>query len=204
MQATIDVPTPTLLTVSQVDAQRAAMDYVADHIDPTFEVVKGARYFHKPLGQEIWQFIIRCAHGPLDAIHVSAQTGAIIPLTSQQVRVVREKAVLLAARKEGELPVDEQGYVLGEYARRRASRYLGDQLSMFYEGTEPILVPGDLPVWQVTIVFKMYGIGPFTLGVLDIDAKTGEPISLTTEQIESIRERTRAIIRHQTPASAAS
>jgi hypothetical protein len=109
----------------------------------------------------------------------------------------------LAARKEGELPVNEQGYVLGEYARRRASRYLGEQLSMFYEGTEPILVPGDRPVWQVTIVFKMYDVGPFTLGVLDIDAKTGEPIPLTTEQIESIREQTRATIRHQTPAPAA-
>jgi hypothetical protein len=180
------------------------MAYVADHIDPTFEVVKGAQYYHKSLEQEVWQFIIRCAHGPLDAIHISVQTGAIIPPTSEQVRVIREKAALLAARKQGVLPIDEQGYVLGEYARRRASRYLGDRLSMFYDGANPIFVPGDPALWQVTIVFKMYDVGPFILGLLDVHAKTGEPLPLPTEQIEHIRERTRAIIRHQTPAPATS
>jgi hypothetical protein len=63
-----------------------------------------------------------------------------------RVEYVGSYAVLLGARKKGEWPVDEQGCMLGEYARRRASRYLGEQLSMFYEGAEPILVPGDRPV----------------------------------------------------------
>src|SRR5215208_1352284 len=104
MQATIDAVMPTLLTVSQEDAQRAAADYVADHIDLAFEVVAAGRYFHKPLGQEIWQFIIRSEDGPLGAIFVNVQTGAVIPLTSEQVCVVREKAAMLAANKQGVLP----------------------------------------------------------------------------------------------------
>jgi hypothetical protein len=36
---------------------------------------------------------------------------------------------------------------------------------------------------------------------MDVDAQTGQPLSLSTEQIERIRERTRAIIGHQTPAT---
>jgi hypothetical protein len=116
--------------------------------------------------------------------------------------VIREKAAIMAARKQGRAPVDEFGFVLGEYARRQASGYLDDQISMFYGGTDPIFVPGDPPVWQVTIVFKMYDQGPFALGVMDVDARTGEPIPLAPEHIKRIQERTRAIIGHQTPASA--
>lgn len=201
MQAILDAPTTNIHTVSDLDARRVARDYVATHISPTFEVVSGTRFQSKASGDEVWQFVIRCPHGPLDAIEVNAQTGVVISLPDDKIRVIREKAAIYAARRRGALPVDAQGYVLGEYARRQASRYLGDYLSMYYEGAEPLFIPGDPPMWQVTIIFKMYDVGPFTLGVLDVDAKTGEPLPLSTEQIERIRERTRAIVRSQTPAT---
>jgi hypothetical protein len=204
MQAVVDVPTISTSAVSLMDAQCAARDYVAVHLDPAFEVVEGARYYHKPLGREIWQFIIRSTHGPLDAIAVDVRTGAVIPLAHDKLRVIHEKAALYAARKRNVLPVDGDGYVLGEYARRQVSSYLDEHISMFYEGADPVLVPGEPPMWQVTIVFKQYHLGPFTLGVMDVDAQTGEPFPLSTKQIKRIRERTRAIIRYQTPATAAS
>jgi hypothetical protein len=201
MQATMEDATPTLLAVNQVDARRAAIDYVADQIDSSFEVVDGAQYYSKPLSRKVWRFFVRCEHGPLGAIYVDAHTGDVIPLTGNAIRVIREKAEIMAARKQGRAPVNEQGFVLGEYARRQASGYLDDQISMFYGGADPIFVPGDPPVWQVTIVFKMYDQGPFALGLMDVDARTGEPIPLAPEHIKRIQERTCAIIRHQTPAS---
>jgi hypothetical protein len=199
MSVTLDQPTVSTLPVSEADAQRAASVYVATHIDPAFAVVNGTRYYHKPLGREVWQFIIRCPQGPLDAIYVDSETGMIVPRTDEEVRVIREKAALLAARQQGTLPRTAQGYVLAEYARRQARLYLDTHLSMFYDAANPLFIPGELPLWQVTIVFQMYDIGPFILGVLDVDAHTGEPIPLSLKQLKRIRVRTRAIIGYQTP-----
>jgi hypothetical protein len=201
MQTTLDRPSASPLTISEAEALRAASTYVAIHIDPAFTVVNGTRYYHKLLRREVWQFIIRCPQGPLDAIHIDVQTGTVLPQTDEYVRVIREKAALLVAREQGGLPLNEQGYVLAEYARRRARSYLDTHLSMFYDGIDPVFVPGEPPLWQVTIVFQMYDSGPFMLGVLDVEATTGEPIPLSMKQIKRIRERTRAIIRHQTPAT---
>lgn len=105
---------------------------------------------------------------------------------------------MAAARNHHVLPVDKHGYVLAEYARRRASWYLDANLSLFFSAADPVVVPGDPPTWQMTIVFKMYDVGPLTLGVMDVDAQTGEPVSLTDEELTRIRERTSAIIRRQT------
>lgn len=203
MQAILEVPTVGAPVVSQDQAQRAANAYVIAQIDPAFEAVSGEYYDSQRMGKGVWRFIIRCEHGPLSPICVDAETGGVITLTSNEICVIEEKAAILAARKQGVIPVDEQGYVLGEYARRQASGYLDDQISMFYSGADPIFVSIDPPVWQVTIVFKMYDQGPFTLGMMDVDARTGEPIPLAAEQIEQIRERTCAIIGRQTSATTA-
>jgi hypothetical protein len=189
--------------VSQADAQRAASDYVADRIDPSFEVVNGAQYYSKPHKRAIWRFFIRCADGPLYPLLVDSQTGEVILLTDDEIRVTREKAAIFAARKQGVLPVDARGYVLGEYARRQADRCLGDQIAMYFNAADPVFVPGDPPRWQVTIVFKRYYSGPFTLGVMDVDATTGEPLPLTKSQLKRLRERAHALVAvHPQPAAA--
>jgi hypothetical protein len=203
MQTVLEAPTTRTPTISQTHAQRVANAYVTKQIDPAFEIVEGVRSHHKSLGREVWQFIICSAHGPLDAISVDLQTGAVIPLAADKIRLIREKAAIYAARKQNLLPVDAQGYVLAEFARRQVSSYLDTHLSMFYEGADPVFVATPRPVWQVTIIFKQYHLGPFTLGVMDVDALTGEPTPLTANQIKRIRERTRAIIGHPTPTTAA-
>lgn len=202
MQTTLDRPSARSPIVNEADAQQAASAYVAAQLDPTFTVVEGAQYYSKPLQGDIWRFAVRCAQGPVGIIRVAAQTGTVIPLTVAELRTQREKAAILLARQHGRLPVDAQGDVVAEYARRQASDYLGAQLSLFYGGADPTFVPGEPPVWQVTIVFKMYDQGPFTLGMIDINAKTGEPIPLSPNQIERIRERACAIIRPQPSTTA--
>jgi hypothetical protein len=106
MQATLEVPTVSTPAVSQDEAQRVANAYVAADIDPALEVVSGEQYVRERLGQAVWRFIIRGQQGPLSPIYVAAQTGNVIVLTSNEIRVIGEKAAILAARNQGVIPVD--------------------------------------------------------------------------------------------------
>jgi len=203
MQTTLDRPTSPP-TISEADALRAASTYVAVNLDPTFEVVDGAQYYSKPLGRAIWQFIIRCAQGPLDAIAIDAHTGIVIPLTHDEIRVRRERAVIAAAQIQGLLPVDEHGYVVAEYARRKADGYLGMDVSLFCTATDGVLIPLGRPIWQFAIRFGLPRLGELgILGTLDVDAQTGEPIPLTHKQIKRMRARADAIVKFQTQTATA-
>ena len=203
MQMVLERTMQTLPMVSEDEALGAVRRYVNLELDPSFRVTGDNHANRQATERGRWRFFVCCEDGPLHAIEVDGQRGTVIPFDVSEVRVLREKAAILAARKVGVLPLDERGYVLGEYARRQASRYLGDALSMYYYGAEPVFVPCQPAVWQVNIVFKRYQLGPIMLGTLDVDARSGEPIPLTKAQIKRIRERTRAIISDQTPASEA-
>lgn len=191
-------------TVSEADAHAAACAYAAAHVDAAFEVVDGAHYFSRPLGRAIWRFFLRGEHGPVGAIEVDAQTGAVIGLTDDEIRVIHEKAVILAARKQGVLPVDAQGYVLGEYARRRADSYLGAEVSLFYSATDGVFIPLARPIWQFAIQVRLPRLGVLgIMGTLDVDAQSGEVIPLTHKQVTRIRERADALVEFRTQTTAA-
>lgn len=204
MVPTLDTPTANLRTISLTDALEIARHYVATLIDPTFVVISDRNSHPQANMRGVWRFWVRCAAGPLNVIDVDAPTGAVQPFTEHEIRVIREKAAVLAANKAGVLPLDQRGYVLGEYARRRANRYLGDHIAMYFGAADPVFVTGAPPCWQVTIVFKMYDIGPLTVGTLAVDAKSGEPQALTTQQIQQIKERAHAFVELQTQTTTAS
>jgi hypothetical protein len=203
MLATIDVrPSPP--SISQTDAQSVACAYVMAHLDPTFEVVSGAKLYSKPRASEIWQFMIRCGAAPLGVLAVDAHTGAVLPLTADEIQVVREKAMIAAARLRGTLPVNGQGFILAEYARRQADSYLGAEVSLFYSATNGVFVPLTHPIWQFTIQVRLPRLGILGLmGTLDVDARTGEVIPLTNQQIKRIRERADALVEFQTQPTTA-
>lgn len=203
MQALTELSIPSAV-VSQVDAQRAASAYVAAHIDQTFEVVAGERYHSQPLGRELWRFFIRCAHGPLGGLKVDAQTGAVIALSVDQIRMVRERAVIAAAHSQQRLATDGQGYVLAEYARRKANGYLSMEVSLFCSASDEMFIPLTPPIWQFAIRFGLPSLGELgILGTLDVDAQTGEPVPLTNKQIKRIQERANAIVQFRTQKAAA-
>lgn len=196
-----------LVTVDEATAYRAAEAYVQADIvrenrAQAFELSSGTQYYSKPLEQEIWRFILRCPYGPLESIQVDVESGKVFRLSVDEVRVLHEKVAIYEARQNGVLPLNKEGYVLGEYARRIASRYLDNHLSMHFSAADPLFVPGESPIWQMLIRFRLPNVEPFTLGILDVDAQTGEPHSLSKDRLEQIRERTRAIIEHQTSAAA--
>jgi hypothetical protein len=182
---------PSLTMVSKTDAQAAANCYLAEQIDSAFEALSGAFYEQGPLARATWRFFVHSVHGPVGLIHVDAHSGTVISLTEHEIQVCQEKAVVLAARQRGVLPLDEHGYVLSEYARRRANQYLSMDVGMFYCAADGVLIPLARPIWQFSIQVRLPQLGVVAvMGAIDIDARTGEVIPLTNRQIKRIDERT--------------
>ena len=203
MQTTREVITSPP-AVSEGDAQRAATAYVTVQLDPAFTVVNGTRYFHKRLGRDVWQFIIRCEQAPLDALYIDAQTGEVIPLLEDQMRMIRERALMATAKGQGTLPVDTHGYVLAEYARRKTNGYLSREVSVFCGATDGVLIPLARPIWQFAIRFGLPRLGELgILGTIDVDARSGEVLPLTQPQIKRMRARADAIVEFQAQTAAA-
>jgi hypothetical protein len=208
MQAIVDIAPLDMVTVSEMETYRAARAYVAANIDPAFEVVLDSHYHQQHREQDLWRFFICCTHGPLTTLYVDAQTGVVIPLTADEIRVVREKAALLVARQQNRLPLNEQGYVIGEYARRRANGYLTMKVSLFYSAVDGIFGPpaGGPPgaIWQFSIEVRLPRLGALgIMGTIDVDAQTGEVIPLTQKQIKRIRDRADALVELRTQTAAA-
>lgn len=203
-QMTTLLDAPGMPVVNQGIARQTASDYVATMIDPLFTLVESGQYYHKPLMRTVWQFIIRCADGPLHPIYVDLQNGEVIPLSPPDIQMVREKAAILAAEKQHQLPVDQQGYVLAEYARRKANSYLGREVSLFYSVTNGVFIPLVRPIWQFMIQVQLPRLGTLgMMGAIDVDAQTGEVMPLTRKQIKQIRERADALVQFHTQTPAA-
>jgi len=199
MEITINATAGSTPMVNEIEAKRVAGTYVITQIAPALFVSDRASY-HK--AHDTWLLMICCAEGSLHTLEVEAQTGQVVPLTQEQICLVRQRAAIAASRRSHTLPRDEDGYVLAEYARQRANWYLDANLSMFFYAAEPLFVPGKTPTWQMTILFQMYDVGPFTMGAIRVNACTGEPVALPDAELIQIRERTSAIIRNQTPTTA--
>jgi hypothetical protein len=198
MQATLTASAMIASNVSEADARRAAREYIASQIDPTLFISERAAYRNV---NHTWLLLIRSQQHTLHALEVEAQTGKVVPLTAPQIRLVRERAAIAEARGHNVLPVDECGHVLAEYARQNARWYLDATFSMYFDAVNPVFFPTEPPLWQMTILFQMYDIGPLVFGVLDVNAHTGQPLPLPDQTIHQIRERASAIIRYQTPTT---
>lgn len=199
MQVTMNATAASTFVVNETEAKRLAGMYVTTQIAPALFVSDRASY-HK--AHDTWLLMIRCAESSLHTLEVKAQTGQVVPLTQEQICLVRQRAAIASARSCHTLPYDEDGYVVAEYARQRANEYLDASLSMFYYAADPLFVPGEAPTWQMTILFQMYGVGPLTIGTMHVNAYTGEPVALPDAELTQIRECTSTIIRNQTPTTA--
>lgn len=91
-----------------------------------------------------------------------------------------------------------QPAITGDRARRKANGYLGMHISMFFGADDPVFFPLERPVWQVSVYFLRYEIGPVKLAFLDVDALSGEVIPFTDSQIQEIRQRANAFVKCHT------
>lgn len=91
-----------------------------------------------------------------------------------------------------------------EQAIRKANGYLTMYVGMFFGAIDPVLLPLEQPIWQVTAYFQMYDIGPFVVGLLDVDATTGTVEPLIDAQIETILDRADAFVKGHPSTTATS
>jgi len=80
----------------------------------------------------------------------------------------------------------------------KANGYLSKYVGVLFGAADPHFFPFAQPIWQVSVTFKMREIGPFIVGLLDVDAVTGEVLPLSAQQIRLIQERTDADLTNRT------
>jgi hypothetical protein len=93
-----------------------------------------------------------------------------------------------------------------EQARRRANGFLSREVALFAEADTPVLMLGSHPVWRMNIHLILRGKGNMgQIGMLDVDAVTGEIFPLSEQQIREIQNHARTIVASSpqttTPAS---
>lgn len=198
--AFLTAQSPILKTV---DLRQLALGYVHDALGETFTV---AKLRLQPEQARWWALIQYQADGqcrPLGVgrVEIDAQNGRIIPLHEEEIQMIREKAAILAAKQQQTIPRNANGYIPGEFARKQANRYLWDHLGMYYGATDPLFMSGVSDRWQVTIIFKLYELGPFAVGTMAVEAQSGEAVTLTKTELQQIKERVYAIVGSQTPSA---
>lgn len=191
MSISLAIPTTTPPVISEAEAHEVASRYITAEFNSSFELVKGFLLVRE---DPHWRFVIRCPHGPLGYLFVGAETGAVVPLSEDEKRVVRERALIAAAESRHERPLVAQGYVPAEYARRRANGYLTEELSLYYSASAGHLVAQGPPMWQFTIRFRRPRRGAAgVVGLLNVDARTGDPLPLSAEQLSQLQDRAHAL-----------
>jgi hypothetical protein len=87
-------------------------------------------------------------------------------------------------------------------ARRRANGYLGMHVAMSILAGEPILVFGERPIWRMTADLYLPAIGFVgTVGKIEIDALTGTPFPLPSEEITNMQDRADEFATRLTPSA---
>jgi len=179
----------TGITAEQ-DMQRIAAAYVTEQVGKAFQVVGGAYSISKPQGRTLWRCFIHGEHGPVGLLLVDPRTNQVLPLTDDEIRLIREKAATLQARQQGRLPLGEDGYVISEFARRQANHYLSLYVGLQAVPIQAIFVPLERPVWQFLVEIRLPQTGAIgVFGLIDVDARSGAVIPLTDEQIQKIWSR---------------
>jgi hypothetical protein len=169
-------------TISQPDAHRAADAYLLTHVAPALETASPILI---PGAPPTWRMLVRlCQREPtatVGTIDVNAQTGAVIPLTDEQIEDMRDR------RKEH---TGEAVGVLRPTAQIRANGYLADYVALGAKADRPVWVAGARPVWRATAFLRLRGYGRVCdLGTIDVDARTGEVVPLPKKQLQAMRKR---------------
>lgn len=181
MQNTLDAP-PITQTISQVDAQQAADDYLLIHIAAGIET---ASPILVPGASPTWRMLVRLRDrepiATVGTIDVDAQTGQVISLTAEQIEDMRDRFNEHTGEATG---------ILRPTAQITANGYLTNYVSLFAKADRPVFVDGECPVWRATVFLRLRGHGRVSdLGAIDVDAQTGQVIPLTDVQLQTMRKR---------------
>jgi hypothetical protein len=181
MQTTINGLT-TGSRVRQEDAQHTANSYLRITVAVGLETTSPILV---PGNQPTWRMLVRlCNREPtttVGTLDVDVQTGSVVPLSDEQVEDMRDRI------KEH---MGEGSGILRPTAQIRANGYLTNYVSLFANADRPVWVADNRPRWRATAFLRLRGQGRVCdLGVIEVDAQTGEVVPLTNQQLQAMRKR---------------
>lgn len=173
---------------------QAALTYVQANIGANFEIVP-APFIEQT---NCWRFAIHRQFLDLDEpilaghIKVDATSGAVLPLTADEIWDIQGRAETRAEHKRGKNPAkDDNGLILPYQAKIKVNAYMGGYVA-FYAGSDgqPTFISGDPPIWRVETVLRLHQYGKVAkLGSLDVNAITAEVIPLSDSEIQHRQKR---------------
>jgi hypothetical protein len=89
-----------------------------------------------------------------------------------------------------------------DMARRRANGYLGLHVGLLLGTSDPRLIVDDCPHWKLAVNLHLPGLGYVgQVGVISVDATTGDVIPLSADAMQAIQDRAHDLIVHFAPAA---
>ncbi|MCB0064269.1 MAG: hypothetical protein KDE19_19230 [Caldilineaceae bacterium] len=154
-----------------------------------------------------WRFLVLCNIPEIErlqtvaTLQIDGDSGQVIPWTDAEQRDATERILIAQAKARNRLPLRD-GYIPQLFACQQANFYLGKEVGLLFAAIDPVFVPIDDPVWQLSIMFRLPARGDLgVLGTVDVDAKTGAVCPLNPQQIQQIQRRANAIARYQTQST---
>jgi len=179
---------------TDIDPQRLANQYLMNVLGPDYRVADGF------LGNGHWYFriVYHCRHLAQEygvgKLLVDATVGVVIPLTQEQIEDAHDQAIDLRGEAKS---------ILRPIARRHIQGYLTNYVSLFAVPDRPIYLDGNPPLWRATISLRLRGQEHVCdLGTLDLNARTGEVISVSNERLQRMRNRAQDAIARAALATA--
>jgi hypothetical protein len=110
------------------------------------------------------------------SLSVDKMNGQVVPLTASQISDIRERLLLFAAHRRGEMARDNYGYLLPSQAKVKAAAYAADHIAFFARAEgQPTWITGTPPYWRVTITLNLRGLDrACELGFVEVNAVSGE------------------------------
>ena len=142
---------------------RIAFDYVKANLGESFKVVSAAF-----LGKtNDWRFDIYCQFPDLNRpilagqLKVNVSTGAIIPLTADELWDIQGRAETRAEHQRGKNPArDKNGLLLPYQAKIKVNAYMGGYVAFYASADgQPVFISGDPPVWRVKTILRLHQHG---------------------------------------------
>lgn len=188
MQAIVE-PVVATPTTDETTARQVASQYIHTTLGAAYRLEPGFLRAH-PLSSA-WRFLVlnQEFNAVAGYVDVDAETGKIISLPDEQLQDLRERALVQAAKGRKTLARDAQGRVLPFLAKARVNGYLSACVAWFASANgQPALVNGNPPVWRVTTTLRLPEQDKvIELGVIDVNAHTGDVIPLTEQQIQHMQ-----------------
>lgn len=173
----------TILTIE--NASTIADEYLADTFGKTYFAYECSE------SDDGYHFRVACTREDMPRkVAVGGVTvfrsGDVKTLSEDQIRDMVEAAETQAAQRRKEFARDKDEYVLRYHARIKASIWLSKNVDAKNGASGGVFIPTDPPIWRFIVQDFVLDSEDRPLGMVDVNALTGEVLELDEEEIEII------------------